>query len=184
MEFVRDIADIRLTDEVEAGGKGANLGELTAARLPVPAAFVVLRSGYLDAMRRGGVAEDLAAEHKAALAAVGSDAELTHRCERLRELVGNAGMPKDLAKQIRRAYAALGTEDEPAVVAVRSSATGEDSASASFAGMNVTATNVRGADEVVEAVRACWPHCSARAPKPIAPNGNSTAHRPWPSSCR
>ncbi|WP_225728963.1 MULTISPECIES: phosphoenolpyruvate synthase [unclassified Nocardia] len=156
MEFVRDIADIRLTDEVEAGGKGANLGELTAARLPVPATFVVLRSGYLDAMRRGGVAEDLAAEHKAALAAVGSDAELTHRCERLRELVGNAGIPTDLAKQIRRAYAALGTEDEPAVVAVRSSATGEDSASASFAGMNVTATNVRGADEVVEAVRACW----------------------------
>ncbi|WP_433722212.1 phosphoenolpyruvate synthase [Nocardia sp. CA-129566] len=156
MDFVRDIAAIGLADEVEAGGKGANLGELTAARLPVPAAFVVLRSGYLEAMRRSGVADDLAAEHRAALAAVGDQAELAQHCDRLRALVAKAGMPEDLEQQIAHAYDGLGGADGPALVAVRSSATGEDSASASFAGMNVTATNVRGAADVVEAVRSCW----------------------------
>lgn len=156
MDFVRDIAAIGLADEVEAGGKGANLGELTAAQLPVPAAFVVLRSGYLEAMHRSGVADDLAAEHRAALAAVGDQAELAQHCDRLRALVAKAGMPENLEEQIAHAYDGLGGADGPALVAVRSSATGEDSASASFAGMNVTATNVRGAADVVEAVRSCW----------------------------
>lgn len=153
MEFVRDITDIRLTDEIEAGGKGANLGELTVAKLPVPPAFVVLRSGYLEAMRRGGVSDDLAAEHRRALGAIGHDSELTQRCDRLRTLVDKAGIPDELRDSIAAAYARLGAD---AVVAVRSSATGEDSASASFAGMNVSATNIRGAAEVVEAVRRCW----------------------------
>lgn len=156
MDFVRDIAAMGLADEVEAGGKGANLGELTAARLPVPAAFIVLRSGYLEAMRRSGVADDLAAEHRAALAAVGDHAQLAQRCDRLHALVAKAGMPEDLEAQIVHAYDGLGGADGPALVAVRSSATGEDSVSASFAGMNVTATNVRGAADVVEAVRSCW----------------------------
>lgn len=155
-EVVRDLSAIRLSDEVEAGGKGANLGELTAAGLPVPAGFVILRDGYLDAMRRGGVADELAAEHRRALASIGDDQALARHCEQLRALVAKAGMPPDLADRITLAYQRLGTDTAEAVVAVRSSATGEDSASASFAGMNATFTNISGPAALLDAVQRCW----------------------------
>ncbi|WP_406276993.1 hypothetical protein OH799_07225 [Nocardia sp. NBC_00881] len=155
-EVVRDLSAIRLSDEVEAGGKGANLGELTAAGLPVPSGFVILRDGYLDAMRRGGVAPELAAEHRRALAAIGDDEALARHCEQLRALVAKAGMPPDLADRITLAYQRLGTDTAEAVVAVRSSATGEDSASASFAGMNATFTNISGPAALLDAVQRCW----------------------------
>ncbi|MEU7767739.1 phosphoenolpyruvate synthase [Nocardia sp. NPDC049190] len=155
-EVVRDLSAIRLSDEVEAGGKGANLGELTSAGLPVPPGFIILRDGYLDAMRRGGVADELAAEHRRALAAVGDGEALARHCEQLRALVAKAGMPPDLADQITLTYQGLGTDSAEAVVAVRSSATGEDSASASFAGMNATFTNISGIAALLDAVQRCW----------------------------
>ena len=65
-------------------------------------------------------------------------------------------MPGWLETAIRDAYAELVGDEDHAPVAVRSSATGEDTASASFAGMNETFLNVRGADAVVDAVRRCW----------------------------
>jgi pyruvate,water dikinase len=61
-----------------------------------------------------------------------------------------------LEAEIRSAYAELARADDQAPVAVRSSATAEDTASASFAGMNETFLNVRGADSVIDAVRSCW----------------------------
>ncbi|NUS42690.1 MAG: phosphoenolpyruvate synthase [Mycobacteriaceae bacterium] len=161
-DAVRGFETLRLADEVEAGGKGANLGELAFAGFPVPPGFVVLRSGYLEAMRRGEVDVELAAEHRQALAAVGDDKELARRCDRMRSSVAVAGMPAELRDAVVAAYHGLGDSSDDGVaqdavpVAVRSSATGEDGASASFAGMNASFTNVTGADAVVEAVRRCW----------------------------
>ncbi len=75
---------------------------------------------------------------------------------RARELVNEEVMPDFLETQIREAYEALAADEPDLPVAVRSSATGEDTASASFAGMNETYLNIRGADAVVDAVRRCW----------------------------
>lgn len=47
-DYVRDISTLRITDADDAGGKGANLGELVAAELPVPPGFVLMRACYLD----------------------------------------------------------------------------------------------------------------------------------------
>ncbi len=65
-------------------------------------------------------------------------------------------IPEGVEATIRAAYADLPHDDGEPVVAVRSSATGEDTASASFAGMNETYLGIRGADAVVDAVRRCW----------------------------
>jgi len=61
--YVRDIASLRIADAEDAGGKGANLGELVAADLPVPGGFVLMRSAYLDSMQAGGVDTELATQH-------------------------------------------------------------------------------------------------------------------------
>ncbi|MBJ8347007.1 phosphoenolpyruvate synthase [Antrihabitans sp. YC2-6] len=153
MENVRDIADISLSDAFEAGGKGANLGELVSAHLPVPPGFVVTRSGYTESMELGGVADELAAGHRAAMAAASDYTGLAERCRRLRDLVSKAGMSPGCRSAVLAAYDRLGSD---VIVAVRSSATGEDGADASFAGMNASFTNVSGPEELIESIQNCW----------------------------
>jgi pyruvate,water dikinase len=139
-------------DDVEiAGGKGANLGELIHAGLPVPPGFVVTAPAYLDAMERGGVRDTL--RTRVAEAATADGAALDRLSQELRQLVADAGMPDDLGAAVVAAYNRLGPD---VFVAVRSSATAEDSADSSFAGMNETFTNVRGAAELIERVVDCW----------------------------
>ncbi|WP_454561341.1 phosphoenolpyruvate synthase [Mycobacterium haemophilum] len=151
--YVRNISSLRITDAEEAGGKGANLGELVAAGLPVPPGFVLMRAGYLDSMKAGGVETELSALHQEALAHVDSTARLAELCCRMQKLVTKAGVSNDTRDELLTAYRLLGSNS---VVAVRSSATGEDSRDASFAGMNRTLTNVIGEDALVEAVQQCW----------------------------
>src|SRR5581483_8155448 len=151
--YVRDIASLRLTDAEEAGGKGANLGELVAAGLPVPGGFVLMRAGYLASMQAGGVATELAALHSEGLTRVDDSARLDELCHRMRGLVAKAGVEDAVRDQVLAAYRRLGAN---VVVAVRSSATGEDGRDASFAGMNKSITNVSGEDALVDAVQNCW----------------------------
>lgn len=150
---IRDIRTLSIRDAEEAGGKGANLGELMAATLPVPPGFVLLRSCYRDSMRTGGVDAELAALHREALSAVADGARLEDLCERMQALVHKASVDSALRDGVLAAYHGLGPQ---ARVAVRSSATGEDGADASFAGMNATITNVTGDTELLDAVIRCW----------------------------
>jgi pyruvate, water dikinase len=162
LELVRRFAELGRADVGYAGGKGANLGELTAAGLPVPDGFVVGAPAYAAYCEQTGLRDRLSelldgvdVEDTAALEAASTAA---------RELFEQTELPSAIADEIRAAYARLASEGsdvessdsgEPAV-AVRSSATAEDTAAASFAGMNETFLNVRGASEVLDAVRRCW----------------------------
>ena len=67
MRYVEDITRLGMPDADEAGGKGANMGEMVKAGLPVPPGFVVLRDSYLESIRSGGVAEELNAAHREAM---------------------------------------------------------------------------------------------------------------------
>lgn len=151
--YVRDIGSLRISDAEDAGGKGANLGELVAAQLPVPGGFVLMRAGYLDSMQAGGVADELDALHREGLTCVEDSERLDELCHRMRGLVAKAGVEDSVRDQVLAAYRRLGTN---VVVAVRSSATGEDGRDASFAGMNQTITNVAGEDALIDAVGRCW----------------------------
>ncbi|MFN8163344.1 MAG: phosphoenolpyruvate synthase [Solirubrobacterales bacterium] len=137
-----------------AGGKGANLGELTAAGLPVPPGFVVGAPAYAAFCDATGLRARIS-ERLDGLDVEDTDA-LGSAAQEVREAIDATPLPGWLADAIRGAYIALGEGEEDAPVAVRSSATAEDTESASFAGMNETLLGVRGADAVLDAVRRCW----------------------------
>ncbi len=151
MEFVRWFENIRLTDASLVGGKGANLGELTVAGLPVPPGFVVTSEAYHYAIDHA----DIAARLAAVLASVDTNttADLTRAAQEAQDLVRGVTLPDDLRTAIVDAYHRLGRD---ARVAVRSSGIGEDAGDSSFAGMNVTFTNVLGDDELLTSVVGCW----------------------------
>lgn len=151
--MIREFSNLRLDDAEDAGGKGANLGELCSAGLPVPPGFVLLRDCYQESMSVAGYAEELASKHRDALAAVADNDKLTALCHELQETVGLAGIDPQVREDILDAYHRLG-DNVP--VAVRSSATGEDGKDASFAGMNRTLTDVVGDVALLDAVSACW----------------------------
>jgi pyruvate,water dikinase len=145
------LRDLDRDDTEIAGGKGANLGEIMAAGLPVPDGFVITAPAYLLAMEHADVRERLAALTRE-LVSAGESTAVT-RAPELQGIVRGAGIPAELASEIAAAYRRLGDD---VFVAVRSSAVGEDSESTSFAGMNETFTDIRGEDEVLARVVDCW----------------------------
>ncbi|AFU01575.1 phosphoenolpyruvate synthase [Nocardia brasiliensis] len=152
-DYVAGFSELRLADADKAGGKGANLGELVAAALPVPPGFVVLRSCYDEVITEGPHGVELDRLHAEALESVDAPARVTQLCRRMRELVHTAKIDGAVADAILSAYHTLGDE---VTVAVRSSAIGEDGATSSFAGMNVSRTNVRSDDKLLTTVIECW----------------------------
>jgi pyruvate,water dikinase len=147
---VARFAELGVDSTLVAGGKGANLGELTQAGFPVPGGFVVTAQAYLEAMDAAGVRVEL--RDRAAGVDPGDAADLSDVAGELQALVRGASIPDGLRGSILDAYDELGGGP----VAIRSSATAEDTADTSFAGMNETYTNVSGADELLDRIRACW----------------------------
>jgi pyruvate,water dikinase len=146
------LEDIDRSSVDVAGGKGANLGELRRAGLPVPNGFVVTVEAYrqarpdLDAVIARAKALD--PEQTEELQNVASEA---------RRLVQEAPVPDAVSEAIRAAYAKLARPaGQRVAVAVRSSATAEDTAQHSFAGMFESYLDVRGIEDVIDKVRACW----------------------------
>jgi len=130
--LVRSLDELTAADLSEAGGKGANLGELRRAGFPVPDGFVITTAAYALAAEAAGVADETPANARLRLAA--------------------SPVPAGIADAVRGAYRAL----EASAVAVRSSATAEDLPDASFAGQQDTILGVTGEDAVLDAVRKCW----------------------------
>lgn len=151
--LVLPFSALRHADVAFAGGKGANLGELTAAGFPVPGGIVIGAPAYAAMCAAGGLRERL----EVLLAAVGDDdpAGLERAAAQARQMVESEPLPADVERELRDAIAAT-IGDDAAPVAVRSSATAEDTAAASFAGMNASFLNVIGVDDVLAAVRRCW----------------------------
>ncbi|WP_202318379.1 pyruvate, water dikinase [Archaeoglobus neptunius] len=149
------LADVDKNDIPLVGGKGANLGELLRAEIPVPDGFVVDARTFREFIEKTGISEkiyslleNLDVEDTEKLDAVSKE---------IREIIENAKMPEEIEKEIREAYRKLCEEEgEEVYVAVRSSATAEDLPDASFAGQQDTYLNVVGEDNVVKKVKECW----------------------------
>lgn len=150
--------EIGIHDRPAVGGKGASLGELGRAGIRVPPGCVVTTAAFerflatLDpqgSIRRE--LEQLAAGDLEACTRVGAQA---------RARLESAVLPEGLQEKIGIHYEELHTHTSSAAcgepVAIRSSATSEDSADASFAGLQDTYLWVRGVDSVIEHVRKCW----------------------------
>jgi pyruvate,water dikinase len=143
--------EIKLSDIPLVGGKGANLGEMTNAGLPVPPGFVVTSEAYLDALERSGVRNALVD----LLNTLRPDdpSSLSDITEQAQSLVRQMSVSDELKQAVLEGYHRLGTN---VPVAVRSSGTSEDTVGTSFAGMNVTFTNVIGDDELLGRLVDCW----------------------------
>ena len=149
--FIRRFEELDESQTLIAGGKGANLGEMAAAGLPVPDGFVVTADAYIAALDEAGIRERVG--QSADAAAEADEHALADISTGLRAEVGALRIPDEVAAAIREAYRQLGESES---VAVRSSATAEDSAEASFAGMNASFTNVEGEDALLAKVVECW----------------------------
>jgi pyruvate, water dikinase len=146
---VRWLAEIGADDIETVGGKGASLGELTGAGLPVPPAFVVTAGTYREFIENAGIAEEI---HEAVAVDVEDSKALARAQECANELILETPFPDDLREEILAAYGEF--EDDP-FVAVRSSATAEDLPDASFAGQQETFLNVT-EEDLLERVKECW----------------------------
>jgi len=153
-KYISWFRDIGLDDRPKVGGKGGSLGELHRAGIPVPPGFVVRTEafeGFIGALElRSPVRErvaKLAADDLEEMGAVSRE---------LRARIEEAPLPADLLQEIRDAYGRLGGPGAAPAVAVRSSATTEDAADASFAGLQDTYLWVAQADSVMSKIRSCW----------------------------
>jgi len=153
-DYVRPLSDVGRGDAASAGGKAASLGELSRAGIPVPRGYVVTAAAFARAMAVVGGADALVRSVENVLPEDGES--LVRVAAELRALITAAPVPVEVAAAISAAYGELGAAGAAGAVAVRSSATLEDSAEASFAGLQDTYLGVRGADEVLDAVRRCW----------------------------
>ncbi|MCP4894329.1 MAG: phosphoenolpyruvate synthase [Actinomycetales bacterium] len=142
--------------KASVGGKGASLGEMTGAGLPVPPGFALTTGAFRASKEEAGLDAELA------VLLDGLDTNdmnmVSERCSEIRRAIEGMAMPSAVEDDLRSAYATLCSESNTGhvPVAVRSSATSEDSPDASFAGEHDTYLWVRGADDVVDAVRRCW----------------------------
>lgn len=157
--MMRWLDTLSRADLPAVGGKAAHLGELMASGMPVPPGFVAGVDVYRSYVESHPDLHEVLTE----LAGLGSlddhptlsASAIEHA---LRQHFLHPALPEALDQAVRAAYRELGNRmnqpDPP--VAVRSSALGEDSEAASFAGQQATYLNCRGEDEVVMAMRACW----------------------------
>lgn len=134
------------------GGKALGLGHLTRGEMQVPPGFVVSTAAYRRFLEKTGLADEIGRivdgattlkQQREASAQIGT-------------LFDEAHPDGSIAREITSSYERLKVGDEPAPVAVRSSATAEDSADASFAGQQETYLWIQGLEEVSHHVTRCW----------------------------
>ncbi|OIO50202.1 MAG: hypothetical protein COX12_02435 [Candidatus Brennerbacteria bacterium CG23_combo_of_CG06-09_8_20_14_all_44_41] len=149
MKFIKTFKEINRRDIKIAGGKGANLGELAFIKMPVPPGFVVLASAFERFLKE----TDINVEIKAMLNRINiEDLEsVEESAEIIRRLIMEAEMPKSIEKEIMDSFERLGAK----YVAVRSSATAEDSKIDSWAGELETYLNTARKD-LIKNVKKCW----------------------------
>jgi pyruvate,water dikinase len=149
---------LRKTDIPSVGGKNANLGELTSAGIPVPPGFAITAYSYKKFIEETGISSKIYEIIKETVTNPNDPKLYEVASKKIRDLIEATPMPKEIENAIRSTYEQLckklGVNE--VFVAVRSSATAEDLADASFAGQQETFLNVRSSAEVVKSTYRCW----------------------------
>jgi len=147
--FTKTFKNISKKDICIAGGKGASLGEMTQAKIPVPPGFIILVEAFDKFLREADLAVEIASQVKQMNC---KDINSIDKASNvIRDLIHDALMPQDLEKEFLKEFKELSSK----YVAVRSSATAEDSSVASWAGeletyLNTSQTNL------AENIKKCW----------------------------
>ena len=170
IDFIAWFSELNKDSGSIAGGKGANLAEIYNLKIPVPPGFVVTAQAYDYLIKTAGLDEKI----KALLEKIDYEntEQLNEITKEIRGLIESAKFPKEMQEEIIEAYENLDVEKprvvgksaldvlkkspEALFVAVRSSATTEDLAEASFAGQQDTFLNVKGKFELLKYIGKCF----------------------------
>lgn len=158
------------------GGKGANLGEMTSAGLPIPYGFVVTANAYFEFIKSAKLERKIS--DILSMVNFENPHELQQASRHIQQLIMQADIPHHLIEEILQHYEELPVKEaryhklsmstakrafrklkqiyKPTLVAVRSSATAEDLPNASFAGQQETYLNVQGDVHLIQKVKECW----------------------------
>lgn len=172
MKFIAWFTELDKKSISVAGGKGANLGELTRAGFPVPPGFVITAQSYKHFLDTTGIRDEI--NEILSTLNVDDNDELQKASKKIRSIIITESVPSEVKSEIVKAYENLTlgnkfdglsgkaldlvkvNKNKEPFVAVRSSATAEDLPQASFAGQQETFLNIKGSDRVIEATKECW----------------------------
>ncbi len=168
--FVKWFSELNKDSGAVAGGKGANLAEIFNLKIPVPPGFVVTAQAYDYFIKKARLDEKI----KNILSKIDYEntKQLDESTKQIRDLIINSEFPAEMREEILETYETLSFTDydikesealeileansEPVFVAVRSSATTEDLAEASFAGQQDTYLNVKGNEILIDNIKKCF----------------------------
>jgi len=180
-KYIKWLSELSKNDTPIVGGKGANLAEMYNAGFPVPPAFCITAQAFDSFLIKAGIKDKI--KQIIGKTNVFNTTELENNAKAIRELITGSEIPEDMEQEILESYELLSNESRNekeiieqeenknnknkinktktpeklgVFVAVRSSATTEDLAAASFAGQQETFTNVRGKKELILAVKKCF----------------------------
>jgi len=168
--FIKWFSELNKNSGSVAGGKGANLAEIYNFKIPVPPGFVITAQAY-DYFIKSARLNEKISELLDKISYEDTE-QLDKVTREIREIIENSQFPENMKDEILEAYENLSAEDSESknkkaddlieksanqpFVAVRSSATTEDLAEASFAGQQETFLNVRGSDELLKNIKKCF----------------------------
>jgi pyruvate,water dikinase len=152
--IIVNFKDIDKHDTPLVGGKSANLGEMTKAGFPVPPGFAITINAYDAFLEENDVAKKIYDILKDT--DVNNPTQLDSASKRIQKMIETCRIPDDVAKEVISAYKKLSGVFKKALVAVRSSATAEDSGTTSFAGQQASFLNVQGEANLLMNVKECW----------------------------
>lgn len=152
--LVLPFSKIDKDDVALVGGKSANLGEMTRAGFPIPPGFSLTSHAYQTVIEYNHLEKEIRDLLKGL--DVHDSKKLQSVSRKIRSFIRKADIPPKLTKQIFTHYHKLGTSKQPALVAVRSSATAEDLPDASFAGQQESFLNIKGEANLIQAIRGAW----------------------------
>ncbi len=170
-EFVKWFSELNKDSGKTAGGKGANLAEIYNLGVQVPPGFVITAQAYNYFIKEAGINDKM----KEIFGRISYEdtKQLDEATAKIRKMILDSSFPKEMEEEILEAYENLGAADydpmtqgsaldilnnasEPIFVAVRSSATTEDLAEASFAGQQESFTNIKGGRELITHIKKCF----------------------------
>lgn len=169
IDFVKWFSELNKNSGSIAGGKGSNLAEIYNLKINVPPGFVITAQAYDYFIEKAGLKEQI--QNLLSPIDYENTKELDETTKKIRDLIVKAEIPKEMQEEILEAYELLDTNSlknvkgtvleilknsEPIFVAVRSSATTEDLADASFAGQQESFMNVKGKSELLINIKKCF----------------------------
>ena len=150
-DFVVSLEHVDRDDTLYVGGKGANLGEMIGADFPVPPGFVITSKAYFEFLKSNSLETKIQHLLEGVNYQVADSLEQTSK--NIKRLIVSSPIPEEITQKIFDLYEKIGLKTP---VAIRSSATSEDSKEASFAGQNETFLDVIGEAAVIDSVRRAW----------------------------